>query len=591
MRKKLLIIGAIIFVVLLIFLVIRMATSGTKTPSPAPGPVKQLKDLPAIEGENNNEPPDIRIEQLPDGSRIEYGSYHGRMTPEIEAAMKELVEKEKKKKQPRSHLIYPPAPSSLTSVFFPKIFAAGPADSIVFETVSAPQSMVDYLRSLFTNRIFFWTDRDLAALDRIRIADSQTTLGGAYGLWTFVKHINPDGSFGELRGMIWIWKDGPIEQALIHEYGHHYTNFWGAHRTNGAVLDPTFAPWPVNATGDYYQVRPLRDGCHCASLSMDPVTNTPLCPYGNRIWEILAEDYRLTATAFNTGHYFADGTCLPGTSGIVEQPNVPNTAAYMAALPLSGGAIVATPAQAFPTPTGAPPQCLAVQHCTRGGTIQQNTCGACTGSGCTPGYICPDLTYTCEAYQQKVFGSDVLYTIPCPLLSPTPRPLNAGSDVGILASYFPRVPFVACYDRGGVCTFQDTCLKFTGTAFEKNSTVCPTSEGCCIFPNPVPIVRGQIECDRDGGVCTSIPAACTLQGGNPIAGKGCTTHCCMFPSNPNSYANQQYTDIMQRVKDGRMSSMAVTAWLENACRTPRLQNVYCNPNIEGDCERLQCVPR
>lgn len=607
-----LIVGGIVFVVFLIVLVVRAVNrSGDGTVTPTPTPAKQLLDYPSFEGEGVNEPPDIRVERLPDGSRIEYGSYHGRMTPEREAALKELVEKEKKKLQLQTNPTGPQSDASNTilnvvrpkEVFpivsllemtkgLPSVYAAGLSDAIVFEVVTAPQSMVDHLRSLFAARLFYWTDRDLLALDRIHLADSQDTLGGAYGLWDFVRSYNADGSFRDLKGMIWIWKDGPIEQALIHEYGHHYTNYWGAKRTNGAVLYPTFAAWPSNIAGDYYQLRPLRDGCHCASFDVDPVTNQPVCPYDNKVWEILAEDYRATATAFNTGHVFANNNCLPGTSGLIGQPDVPNMAAYMAALPLDpGGAVVATPAVPYPTPTGPPPMCLAVQHCTRGNTVQVETCGDCQGARCLPGYTCLDLTYTCTTYQQKIYGNDVLYPVPCIQLSPTPPPLGAGSDVGINASYFPRIPFVACYDRGGVCTFQDTCLKFSGTTFEKNTTICPTSEGCCIFPNPVPIVRGQIECERDAGVCTSIPAACTMQGGTPVAGKGCTTHCCMFPSNPTSYANRQYRDIMQRVQEGRMSSMAVTAWLENACRTPRLQNVYCDPNIEGDCERIQCTPR
>lgn len=615
MKKKLLIISGILVVLTLLFLVFQaMSASDSNAPSPKPGPEKQLRDYPAFEGENHDEPPDIRVEQLPDGSRIEYGSYHGKMSPEVEAEMKKLVEKQKQKilqtiptgTQSDASLRISPyrqsAWSSITSPFlgiqelhayargWNTVRAAGSADTIVFETVSAPQTTVDHLRSLFANRIFYWTDRDLTALDRIRVVDSQDTLGGAYGLWTHAKNIQPDGTFTDLVGMIWIWKDGPIEQALIHEYGHHYTNYWGAHRSNGGVLDPVFAPWPVNVAGNYYQLRPLRDGCHCASFYIDPSTNQPVCPYGNRVWEIIAEDYRMTATAFNSGHFFSDSACM-SVSGTVGTPDIPGTAAYMAALPLAGGAIVATPAQPYPTTTAAPPRCLAVQHCTRGNTILQDMCGNCAGQGCTPGYTCQDLTYTCTTYQQKVYGTDVLYSVPCPLLSPTPRPLGAADDIGIQASYFPRVPFVACYDRGGVCTFQDTCLKFSGTAFEKNATICPTSEGCCTFPNAIPIVRGQTECERDGGVCTSIPAACTLQGGTSVAGKGCSSHCCQFPLNPNSYENQEYRDIMQRVQEGRMSSLAVTAWLENACRTPRLQNVYCDPNIEGDCERMLCVPR
>ncbi len=98
MKKKLFIISGILVVLTLVVLVFRaMNASDSNGISLAPGPEKQLRDYPAFEGENHDEPPDIRIEQLPDGSRIEYGSYHGKMSPEVEAEMKKLVEKQKKK--------------------------------------------------------------------------------------------------------------------------------------------------------------------------------------------------------------------------------------------------------------------------------------------------------------------------------------------------------------------------------------------------------------------------------------------------------------------------------------------------------------
>ena len=66
MKKRLFIIGAIVFVIILIVLVIRAGRrSQTAIPTPSLPPEKQLKDFQNIEGDNHDEPPDIRDAEMP----------------------------------------------------------------------------------------------------------------------------------------------------------------------------------------------------------------------------------------------------------------------------------------------------------------------------------------------------------------------------------------------------------------------------------------------------------------------------------------------------------------------------------------------
>jgi hypothetical protein len=148
------------------------------------------------------------------------------------------------------------------------------------------------------------------------------------------------------------------------------------------------------------------------------------------------------------------------------------------------------------------------------------------------------------------------------------------------------MPFEECYRRGGVCTQREVCLNFQGTVFEKNTWVCPVSEGCCIFPDPKSIVPTRAQCEREGGICAN-EAMCLSEGGTVEQGKDCPNICCKLTV-PGAYKNLDYEQIINAFRNGTMGPLAVSAWLSNACRVPGMQIITCNP-LDGSCDRVMCA--
>jgi hypothetical protein len=259
------------------------------------------------------EPPsqttDIRKEQLQDGSTVEFGTHNGPLTPERLKELRSIVTT-----KPQSSL-----PSSFS--FIHTAQAADIVDSIVVDNQSQMAPNIDaQIKDLFRTRKFIWTEADLSRLSKIIIVQRKEDLGGALGVYDYVLIRGRKGAFKDWKGIIYLWAQTDLGVTLSHEYGHHFTNFWAAHRTQGTWGNV----WPADEAGNYYTLRPMPAVCSC---------NTDACPYQLRIWEILAEDFRATVSEFPDGHIFAEYMCSDG-SRKVGLPNNVEVGAYLRALPI-----------------------------------------------------------------------------------------------------------------------------------------------------------------------------------------------------------------------------------------------------------------
>lgn len=206
-------------------------------------------------------------------------------------------------------------------------YAAGSAaDDLIIEDPSGSYpEYVTYLRNLFYQHAWPWTEDDLGDIYKIIIVKDQRDMGGALGLYDNAKVYDASGKLTRWVGIIYIWGGAAVGKVLAHEYGHHFTSYWAAMRTNGAWYNH----WPADSAGDYYTLRPLPAQCSCESDTG--------CEYHLNIWEIIAEDFRTTVTTDpalkSTSHLSANEPC-PGTTMTVGYPNPVGVPAYLRALPL-----------------------------------------------------------------------------------------------------------------------------------------------------------------------------------------------------------------------------------------------------------------
>jgi hypothetical protein len=70
-------------------------------------------------------------------------------------------------------------------------------------------------------------------------------------------------------------------------------------------------------------------------------------------------------------------------------------------------------------------------------------------------------------------------------------------------------------------------------------------------------------------------------------GLGCPDICCKFTNVPEAYRNLDYRRIITAFRNGEIGSLAVSLWLESACRVPGMQILTCNP-LDGSCDRIEC---
>lgn len=220
----------------------------------------------------------------------------------------------------------------------PHARAASLVDDLVIENQSVSHgALVEYFRELFRNHAWYWTESDLRDLGKIIIVENKSDIG-TKGLYDWTEKYATNGKLMRWIGIIYIWGGGPAGEALAHEYGHHYTSYWAAMRTNGGWNDH----WPVDAAGDYYKLRPLPAACSCETASS--------CSYRLDPWEIIAEDFRTLVPVdpiLSSKPHFSISTTCPGTSMKVGTPDPAGTLSYLRTLPLSGNPLP-------PVVTGAP---------------------------------------------------------------------------------------------------------------------------------------------------------------------------------------------------------------------------------------------